>query len=305
MLNIISKDSINNMKVYFYYIKTLKYASGFFQNDDLISFTDDLSSLIHANYMFYNCNNLAQFNSKLNNLQEAESMFENCKKLYNIEVESFDSLTNAKNMFKNSRLSKFVCNLPSLKNGDGMFDGSYIETFIGDLSSLESGVNMFRSGKLSPLSVACIANSLPKVKSSKITIGMDVAKSSENLEETLNEFADEAGYDDWVDLKSCFARKGWNANFLYRGLDSIIETVNPLSEGNLVNLPFYAKLEEVEIIRESDKEKADYCTEDGEKYFNLDLCDDACDLTGYTRFGSLLEASGYFGIIPKQYLETE
>ena len=294
MLNIISKETINNKNVYFYNIKTLKYASGFFNGDtNITSFNDDLSSVIKGNNMFNRCFNLTTFKSNLHNLQEADGMFTDCKNMTDFEVKCLDSLISANNMFKNCRLFEFVCNLPSLKNGDGMFDGCPLETFIGDLSSLETGVYMFRSCKLSPLSVTCIESSLPKVKSAKITIGISVPKSSSS--EVLDEFAQEAGYDDWTDLKSFFVRKGWNATFLYKGNDTAIT----YGLRNTPNAPIYVKLEEVEIVRDSDKQKAEYCSEDGKKFYNLDWCNDACDTSEYTLFNSLTEACEHFGIIQK------
>lgn len=298
MLNILS-ENYNN-------IKTLEYGAGLFYKNNMTSWDENLSNLKGGDNMFLQCNKMTSFTSDLSNLVSGISMFKNCTSLINLDIKSLTNLEIGTDMFRNTRLFSFKYDLSNLKNGDGMFNGSSIETFIGDLSSLETGNGMFNGCDLTAASVECICYTLPKVSNNPtITLGINIkySSSTDELPTLLDDFAVEAGYDSWADLKGQFIIKGWNAKFLYGGSSSIIPTLS--NSDNQVSIPFYAKLEEVSINSERDKENAQFCSEDGSKYFNLDIIHDGCDLTGYQYFGSLLEACGYYGIIPKEYLEEQ
>ena len=296
MLNILQQ--FDNNKPKYYNLRTMKYASGLFYNSAIEEFIGDLENAIKANHTFQNCNKLVKFETDLRHLQEAEQMFYGCKLLTKIEVGSLDSLRNGKEMFKNSRLYTFVNDLPCLENGEGMFDCTTLESFYGALPCLENGNNMFKNCKLTPISVRCIASTLPdKANGSVITIGINLAKASseDELLQQLNQYAKEAVFDSWEDLKKKFSDKGWNAKFLYKGNVNTPVTYSPRDRQYIA--PIFAKLVEVE-----NKKNAEFQSYDETKFYNIDYFNDACDVQGYQQFGSLQEAMEAFGVT---YIEEE
>lgn len=309
----------------------------FFNCQNLKEFNCPLSLLENGTEMFSNCINLYSIgryvdNFNLNSLKEASSMFYNCKKLVSIGTD-FPNLINGDYMFNGTNVQKINMKFPVLKSGYLMFsqcpslisfnadlssltegtamfkDSKNLTTFIGDLGSLMRGNNMFSECKLDANSVMMIAESLRDNSSSSspssITIGINVSASETDGKDTatqLLEFAKEAGYENWEHLKQRFVDKKWNVAFQFEGTSTNIT----LGEDGTSNLPIYAKL--IEVIpegvtySEKDKRKAEYCTEDGTKFYNIDWGHDVNNHEDYQLFGSLLEACGYFGIIPKSMI---
>lgn len=73
---------------------------------------------------------------------------------------------------------------------------------------------------------------------------------------------------------------------------------------NTTPSPIWVKLEEVIADENGKLPHYSYVSEDGSKYFNIHWYHSSNgDNEGYDYFGSLLEACGYFGVIPKKYLE--
>ena len=138
---------------------------------------------------------------------------------------------------------------------------------------------------------------IPSTDVGKLTLGIDVTNDSETIEQQLQTFAEGCLCDSWAELKQEFVDKGWTVTFQYGGTNTDIT----LSEDEKFRgVPVYARLIEVS---DEDKDKAEYCTEDGTKFYNIDWGHDVTDYDSYQYFGSLLEACGYFGVIPKKYLE--
>ena len=130
-----------------------------------------------------------------------------------------------------------------------------------------------------------------------LTLGIDVTNDSETIDQQLQTFAEGCLCDSWAELKQEFIDKGWTVTFQYGGTTTNIT----LSEDEQFRgVPVYARLIEVS---DEDKDKAEYYTEDGTKFYNIDWGHDVTDYDSYQYFGSLLEACGYFGVIPKKYLE--
>ena len=138
----------------------------------------------------------------------------------------------------------------------------------------------------------------------QLTLGIDVTNDLVTIDQQLQSFAEGAHYNSWVDLKQEFVNKGWTVTFQYGGTQTGIT----LSEDEQFRgIPVYTRLIEVtpegEEYTEEEKHHAQYCTEDGTKFYNIDWGHDVTDYDQYQYFGSLLEACGYYGVIPKKYLE--
>lgn len=143
--------------------------------------------------------------------------------------------------------------------------------------------------------VYTFTNNIPSSSVGKLTLGIDVTNDSETIEQQLKTFAEGCLCDSWAELKQEFVDKGWTVTFQYGGTNSSIT----LSEDEQFRgVPVYARLIEVS---DEDKDMAEYCTEDGTKFYNIDWGHDVTDYDSYQYFGSLLEACGYFGIVPKEY----
>ena len=241
-------------------------------SSDITVFESDLSNLTNGLLMFYKTN-LASFVSDLSNL------------------------TNGRLMFSTPTLSSFTSDLSSLTDGSYMFTTASLTSFASDLSSLTDGNNMFRQCKLDAPSVKNIITTIKDNGTSKsITIGINVTNDSSTIQSQLLAFANEVGYDTWADLKTAFTNKHWNVTWQYGGTNSSIT----LSEDEQFrSVPIYAQL-----IEEENPERAEYCTEDGTKYYNINWGHDVNNYDEFQYFGSLLEACGYYGVIPKKYLET-
>lgn len=220
-------------------------------------------------------------------------------------------------------IKEFYGDLPSLKNGKYMFYGTNLKEFRGDLSSLESGAYMFSRDTnldetieedvskyipdLSPTSVLTILETLPTYDS---THYINISIQIDDTTEAKDAFAKEVLFDSWEELNTEFSNKGWR---VYWELGKV--TSNTLeSNENTVPTKWYVKLTEIKtnpiMKKYAEKQnkryipsKANYCTEDGEKFYKLEWCNDSNNLEGYQEFGSLLEACGYFGVIPVKYLE--
>lgn len=319
----------NSLKHFKSSLPRLRYGRGMFMGACLESWSNDIPSLIDGEAMFAECNagysNLIKiFDSNIRNIKNGGGMFGHYLGFGTLE--------------------KFCSDTPNMIDGRNMFDSNNnMTTFCGTLQSLISGQRMFNYCKLSPSSVMYIINTIRDlteeriispsgsegwqqdgsyiislddiytrtISSSyvgKLTLGIGVSSTPVNGKDTaaqLLEFANEVGFDTWADLKQDFTNKGWTVTFQYGGTQTGIT----LSEDEQFRgIPVYARLIEVtpegEEYTEEEKHHAEYCTEDGTKYYNIDWGHDVTNTTDYQYFGSLLEACGYFGVIPKKYLEA-
>lgn len=106
----------------------------------------------------------------------------------------------------------------------------------------------------------------------------------------------------WEEVEAEFSNKGWTVQWLYNGSSS----ANTLDSEN-DNSPVWVKVEEVfpETLEDGTviPPRCNYCSEDGTKKYMLNWFHSTNGSTeGYQYFGSLLEACGYYGIIPVRYL---
>ena len=264
---------------------------------NLVNFTPDLSSLNSGSHMFYNCSALKAFSSDLSSLNDGSTMFHDCFALTAFHSD-LSSLINGSNMFNGcTTLTEFTSDLNSLISAERMFNGcKTLTSFTSSLSSLENGSSMFSGCKLNPRSVMHIVETLPqRVSNTTITIGIDITNDASTVAQQLQTFAQEVFYDSWNDLKQAFINKNWSVTWQFGGTSSSIT----LSEDEQFRgIPVYAKLSE-----EVSEELGEYCTEDGQHFYNIEWGHDVTHPEDFTYFGSLLEACGYYGVIPKIYLE--
>lgn len=144
--NYLENDIIDGK--WFELLSDLINSAGMFQvNENITSFTSDMTSATHAPHMFQDCPNLITFESDLSSLSVAYQMFYNCTNLITFKSSNLSSLTNAFSMFQNcEKLSSFTSDLSSLGDGKNMFNTcSNLNTFQSNLKSLTDGLGMFRN----------------------------------------------------------------------------------------------------------------------------------------------------------------
>ena len=299
---------------------------------NLDSFTANLHNLSFSFGMFEQCSNLSSFNSDLTNLKNSHRMFQNCTNLTSFTID-LPNLTVASDMFNGSNLTSFTSDLSSLTCGSGMFNKCklnpssimYIaESIKNIIAEKELYINgsipyiVFEDGKYSAsngfmsngdyiFSYSAPNPIIATISSNAVgllTLGIDVVNDPDTIDQQLQTFAKDATFNSWDELKQFFVDKGWTVAFQYGGTSTNIT----LSEDEQFRgTPVYARLIEVtpegEEYTEKEKASAEYCTEDGTKYYNIDWGHDVTDYSQYEYFGSLLEACGYYGVIPKEYLE--
>jgi hypothetical protein len=265
------------------------------------SFSSNLDNLKDGEAMFLSCSKLTSFNSNLLNLERGYSMFAYCKLLKNFNS-SLASLVDGKDMFRKCILSanslmiimdtirnikaekeslseKIAAGEPSekvYKDVGWQENGSYIIECLGRKDTIDSNYSVGR-----------------------ITIGLGI----ENTDEARLQMAKDVLCNSWEEVEAEFTNKGWTVQWIYNG-SSLANTLE--LENN--NSPVWAKLEEVfsETLEDGTviPPRCNYCSEDGTKKYMLHWFHSTNGSTeGYQYFGSLLEACGYFGVIPVRYLE--
>lgn len=325
MFNITSKD--NNL----YNLDTLKIGNSLLRGFTFTEFKGDLGNLTEAKNMFYECKQLETFTADLHSLRNGRNMFYGCTSLTKFQDESgaipnLDNLVDAKNMFRWGPIFDiWNRNLPNLVDGESMFmDMQSLETFVADMPKLTITTYMFRTcknltnfivnisspnlkgldisaSKITPNSVLSVLESSAPNVSATFALGVGIvikdadgnALSGEEQQANKDAFAQEIGFETFNDLIQAFRAKSKTVNWTFNGSPT---SSNTLDMGGLP-VPIYAKLEE------SSEEMAEYCTEDGEKFYNIIWCHQPHDPSEWNYFGSLLEACGYWGVIPKEYLE--
>lgn len=265
------------------------------------SFSSNLDNLKDGEAMFIHCSKLTSFNSNLLNLERGDGMFTYCELLKNFNS-SLASLVDGRDMFKKCILSanslmiimdtirnikaekellseKIAAGEPSekvYKDVGWQENGSYIIECLGRKDTINNNYNV-----------------------GKITIGLGI----ENTDEARLQMAKDVLCNSWEEVEAEFTNKGWTVQWVYNGSSS----TNTLELENN-NSPVWAKLEEVfpETLEDGTviPPRCTYCSEDGTKKYILHWFHSTNGSTeGYQYFGSLLEACGYFGVIPVRYLE--
>lgn len=272
------------------HLETMFDGSGIMR--DAITLTEwntSLPNLINGNSMFQSCYTLAKFSGNLDSLQKADYMFINTR-LSEFSID-LPSLVNAYYMFMNTTLKSFSSELPRLSNGNSMFtDCTSLTSFTSALPSLTDGINMFNGCKLDARSLMYIAETLPTVETpANITIGLGV-----NSEDEMEEFAKAASFNSWDELKQLFIDKNWTATFQYNGAPTA--TAATLAEtGETSQRMIYVRL------AEADEQSGEYISEETGKYYSIEWGHAVTNTSNHVLFGSLLEACGYFGVVPKEF----
>ena len=271
------------------HLETMFDGSGIMRDaTTLTKWSISLPNLINGSQMFRGCSALTKFSGNLDSLQNAFGMFL-LTKLSEFSI-NLPSLTNADSMFMYNPLKSFSGELPRLSNGNVMFNScTSLTSFTGALPSLTTGTNMFNGCKLDARSLMYIVETLPTAETpANITIGLGV-----NSEDEMEEFAKAASFNSWDELKQLFIDKNWTATFQYNGAPTTAATLD--ENGQTTGAPIYARL------IEADEDTGNYISEEDGKFYNLEWGHSVTNSTNYTVFGSLLEAYGYFGIIPKEF----
>lgn len=250
---------------------------GLFENFTELSEVEiNFPSLRTAGYTFVGCQKLKTAKIKAETLYDSLNMFGGLESLetvsfYAPKVESSGRLiagTWQGTFMGCSKLNYFIGDLTNLKTARDTFNGcTSLENFICALPNLSVADKMFYKCKLNAKSVMYILESIPSYTEGNhvITIGINVSSSIIDGKNTANQlyyFAKEMGYDSWDDVKTEFSNKGWSVVFQYGGSDTSIT----LNDGE-IGCPIYVKL--IEITNEEEKLAAEYCTEDGSKFYNL------------------------------------
>ena len=317
--------------------------SMFEYQQSLKKFTSSLANLWQAQSMFSGCSSLNQFKSQLPRLAYGNSMFYRCISLSSFTCDMPELVSGNSMFSNCNNLESFQGNLSSLLNGTYMFYGCklnpdsimYIVHGINDVTEYKKKVddkdvilidkpNYYSDRSQHGLTTQDVtyAQNEYVIKTyhttstggggsihyatfpATITLGINVTNDQATIANQLQTFAEEAGFDTWQELKQEFTDKGWTATFQYGGTNTDITLSQ---DEKFRGVPVYARIEEVlpagETLTEQEKETAEYCTEDGTRYFNIDWGHDVNDYDKFQHFGSLLEACGYFGVIPKKYLQ--
>ena len=325
--------SWNSLKSFSDDLSNLINGNSMFYYTSLESFSGDLSSLVNGQSMF-SYTSLESFSGDLSSLINGDSMFSFTSSLTSFDGDSsgspvnLSSLVNGIKMFYRTSLASFSGDLSSLVNGQSMFYKTslspqsvmYIVESIRNITEekakytngeipwvtydsttqkyskpfgfMEDGQYVYTYNNPSLYTTTISASFV-----GKLALGIDVTNDSETIDQQLKTFAEGCLCNSWAELKQEFIDKGWTVTFQYSGTGSSIT----LSEDEQFRgVPVYARLIEVS---DEDKDMAEYCTEDGTKFYDIDWGHDVTDYDSYQYFGSLLEACGYFGVIPKKYLE--
>jgi hypothetical protein len=285
-------------------LSSLTYGSNMFSScEKLTSFSVDLSSLTNGSGMFEYCYNLTTFSSDLSSLTDGWSMFYKCKlnpQSVMYIIQSIKDIAAEKQLYTSGTI-------PYVTKSNGVYsapkgfmsDGSYIYTY-NNPSSYTTTIYPDNVGDL--------------------TIGIDVSNDANTIAQQLQDFAEGALFDSWADLKQAFVDKGWTVTWQYGGtVDSI--TYDLRDGERIIPCPVYTKLIEIspegveldennmpvgdKFYTKEQKNGAEYCNEDGTRYYNIEWGHEVTNPEEFQQFDSLETACVTYGVMPKEYLETE
>lgn len=307
----------------------------FYNCSNLTSFTADLSSLTYSSYMFGGCSNLTSFSSdssgshvNLSSLTNGSNMFVNCYALTTF-YSDLSSLIYGVGMFTGcTTLTSFTSNLSSLTGGSIMFSSCkldaksvmYIADSIKDITAekqlyidgsipyvtydsttkkysapkgfMSDGKYVYTYKNPNPYTTTMYASNV-----GKLSLGINVTNNSDTIQQQLEDFAKEATFDSWADLKKHFLDKGWDVTFQYGDTGGNI-TYGLRDGEQIIPCPIFAKL------IEADKDSAEYCTEDASTFYNIEWGHDVTDTSSYTQFDSLEDAMASWNVFPKENIIT-
>lgn len=314
-------------------LSSLELGYGMFSNcSKLTTFDKDMRNLENGDTMFSACSKLSSFTSDLSNLRTCNNMFWGAKlKSFSIDLKS---LVNGGSMFaRNSTLTTFVSDLSSLVCGNSMFYTTKLSSksvmyIINTIKDLAAEKKLYQDGVIPYVTYEnykysapsgftedgkyvysyktnngggnpyITTTSLSTSSVGKLTIGIGVTNNSSTIDQQLQDFAEGTLFDSWADLKQAFVDKGWDVTWQYGGSETSI-TYDLRDGERIIPCPIYAQL-----IEEEDKERAEYCSEDGTKFYNIEWGHDVTHPEEFQQFDSLETACVSYGVMPKEYLET-
>lgn len=302
--------------------------SMFYNCQQLTSFNTNLPSMTDGRYMFQKCSNLTSFNTNLPSVTEGNYMFRDCSALTSFNID-LPSLINGYQMFyQNSNLTSFSSNLSSLMRGSDMFykckldakSVMYIADSIKDIVAekqlyingtipyvtydsmtikysaprgfMSDGKYVYSYNKPKPTTETISASYV-----GQLTLGINVTNDANTIQQQLEDFAKEATFDSWADLKQLFVDKGWTVTFQYGGTSTNI-TYGLRDGEQIIPCQIFAKL------IEADKDSAEYCTEDASTFYNIEWGHDVTDTSSYNQFDSLEDAMASWNVFPKENIIT-
>ena len=298
----------------------------------LSSFDSNLSSLIDGNGMFNSCSSLLDFTYDMSNLLTANRMFYACASLTSF-VGDLSSLIDCNSMFCYcNKLTTFTSDLSSLIDGNGMFyncrlNPKTVKNILYTINDIKAEKELYTSGKKQYISnpktdgngfksngqytyqiktkYISYIKTISASNVSKITIGIDVTNNASTVQQQLLDFANQVGYDTWADLKQAFINKGWTVTWQYGGTSTSI-TYDLRDGERIIPCPVYTRLIEIipqgEEYSKEEKKSAEYCNEDGSKFYNIEWGHDVTHPEEFQQFDSIQDAAVAFGVFRKEFL---
>lgn len=169
---------------------------------------------------------ITELNCNLPSLIKGDYMFNGASNLPSVSMD-LPSLTSGKYMFSNcSSLRTFTGSLKNLTDGTYMFNNTGLEYFYtDDLSNLSITDNMFNLCNLAPISIRLLAYLLPTNSSSK-SIKLPIKllynnsqiidnSNTSSTQTALTDFANQAGFSSWTELRNLFSQKNWSVSWCY------------------------------------------------------------------------------------------
>ena len=281
-------------------LPSLSNGSTMFYNTKLNSFSSDLSSLTNGGGMFSVCWNLESFSSDLSNLTGGNEMFKDCSKLTSFSSD-LSSLMDGRSMFYRCSLDAesvmyIAYTIKDITAEKQLYTNGTIPYVTADENYKYSALKGFMEDgdyvytyKTPNLYTAIISAS----NVGKLTLGINVSNNVDTIQQQLEDFAKAATFDSWADLKQAFVDKGWTVTWQYGGTATTI-TYDMRGE-RAIPCPIYTQL-----IEEEDKDHAEYCNEEGTKFYNIDWGHDVTNPQDFQQFDSLEDAMRAFNVFPKE-----
>ena len=242
--------------------------------------SEGLGDLANGDSMFTNCSALTSFNSDLSSLTLGREMFNRCK----IDAESVMYIADT---IKDITAEKQLYSSGSIP---------YVTISNGGYSAprgfMSNGNYVFTYNNPKPYTATIGAKYV-----GKLTLGINVTNDADTIQQQLEDFAQEANFETWADLKKHFTDKGWTVTWQYGGTTTSI-TYGLRNGEQVIPCPIFAKLVE------TDKDSAEYCTEDASTFYDIEWGHDVTDTSSYTQFNSLEEAMAYWNVFPKENIIT-
>lgn len=259
--------------------------------------------------MFNGCTNLKSFSSNLSSLTSGEYMFSWCKldaQSVMYIIHSIKDITAEKQLYSNDSTPGTIPYV--IKDTTYPYPYSAPRGFMSDGSYVFS----YNDSKITTYVIS--ASSV-----GKLTIGIDVTNNSSTIAKQLQTFAEGTLFDSWDKLKQAFVDKGWTVAWQYGGTSESL-TYDLRGGERIIPCPVYTRLIEIlpegikkdeegnevgeKFYTEEQKHMATYCNEDGTKFYNIDWGHDVTHPEEFQQFDSLETACVSYGVMPKEYLET-